>query len=103
MPAPRTPHNPAHRITPHIRVTRRNPDPHPACDRKHRNARKVAVTRLADAVAPMLTRVPSRSATLIATPFSQATLSDKPVGSFTTTAGVNDVPLLPDRDCWRHL
>ena len=48
----------------------------------------------------MLTRVPSDSATLIATPFSNATVSDKPAGSFITTAGVNDVPPpLADGDC----
>ena len=90
--------------TAHIRVPCRKPNPNPACNRDHRNARKVAVTRFADAVTPTLTRVPSGSTTLIAAPLSNAALSDEPAGSLTTTAGVNSVPpLLADSDCWRHL
>jgi len=86
--------------TPHVGVTGGKPDPHSGSNRYHRNARKVTVTRLAGAVTPMLTRVPSDSSTLIAVLSSDVVFIGIGRGSSTTTAGANDVsPQLLDSAC----
>ena len=90
--------------TSHVGVAGGNPDPHSGGNRYHRNARKVTVTRLAGAVAPMLTRVPSDSSTLIAVLSSDVPFIGLGLGSSTTTAGAKDVsPHLLDCACRRHL
>jgi hypothetical protein len=90
----------ASHAAPHVGVARRKPDPHSRCNRDHRNARKIAVTKLADAVAPIPTRVPSGNVTLIDVLSSDPTLTDKRAGSSITTAGVNDDPqVLADCAC----
>ena len=62
----RTPHNASLRITPHIRVACRDPDPDAAWDRNHRRPRNVAAIKSAHADALMLTRAPPGRSTTIA-------------------------------------
>jgi len=61
-----TPHNASLRITPHIGVACRDPDPDAAWDRYHRRPRNVAAIKSALADALMLTRAPPGRSTTIA-------------------------------------
>ena len=62
MPAPRTPHNPAHRITPHVRRTGRQPDTNAGRRNNHRRSTVNTRRRVAMPIScPTLIDVPSGS------------------------------------------